>query len=291
MKTYNFRKMKKIIVLISFFSLIICAAPGRVNAQIIDGAYKRSDVADRKPMVLPTPREADIFWSKMIWRIIDLREKMNEPLYYPTTPINDRISLINLLLQGIESGQITAYDARNDDEFKTPLTYQEVKDQFGAQTTTERVMDFNTGEYVNREVKGEIHPNEVKEIMVKEEWYFDKQTSSLNVRIIGLCPIREYTRADDPTGQVVRTQLFWVYYPEVRKLLATHDVFNPDNNAQSMTFDDLFIKRYFSSYIIEESNTFNNRAITQYLSGKDAMYESQRIENEIFNFEQDLWEY
>lgn len=268
----------------------------KVNAQIIDGAYKREDVIHRKPMILPMPREADIYWSKMIWRIIDLREKINQPLYYPTTPldsteINGRMSLISLLLQGIKSGEITAYDARSDNEFRLPLEFKDVKAQFGAEGQTVKTTDFNTGETVTRQVEGEIRVDEVKRLMIKEEWYFDKQTSSLNVRIIGICPIREYIRPDDATKQIQRTQLFWVYYPHVRELLATHDVYNPYNDAKQMTFDDLFVKRYFTSYITRESNTFNNRAISQYLAGKDAMYESQRIEKEIFDFEQNLWEY
>ncbi len=103
---------------------------------------------------------------------------------------------------------------------------------------------------------GEIRPGEIKQYMIKEEWYFDKQSSSLNVRIIGICPIREFTRDIDQPGQVQRTKVFWVYYPEARKLLATNKVLNPYNHAQSMSFDDLFIKRFFNSYIVRESNVY-----------------------------------
>ena len=140
-------------------------------------------------------------------------------------------------------------------------------------------------------MEGEIRPNEVKQYMIKEEWYFDKNNSTLNVRIIGICPIHFFVREDDPTGQIQRRQVFWVYYPEVRELLATNEVFNPNNDARKMSFDDLFIKRYFNSYIVKESNRFDNRDIFQYLQGKEAMLESRRIENEIFDFEQNLWEY
>ncbi len=127
--------------------------------------------------------------------------------------------------------------------------------------------------------------------MLKEEWYFDKQSSSLNVRVIGICPIREFVRESDDPTQVQRQKVFWIYYPEARSLLATNEVLNQYNQAQSMSFDDLFIKRYFNSYIVKESNVYNNRDISAYLSGKDAMLESKRIEKEIFDFEQDLWEY
>jgi len=196
------------------------------------------------------------------------------------------------LLRGIEDGQLTAYDARTDDEFKVPITFEQVKEMFGATSRTRQVRDGATGEMVDRLIEGEIRPEEVKQIMVKEEWYFDKQTSTLNVRIIGICPIQEYYRDEDINQtDVQRRQVFWVYYPEARDLMASNAVINPNNTARNMSFDDLFVKRYFNSYVVKESNTFNNRDISAYLSGRDAMLESKRIENEIFNFEQDLWEY
>ncbi len=127
--------------------------------------------------------------------------------------------------------------------------------------------------------------------MIKEEWYFDKANSRLQVRIIGICPIQEFYRDDVANGPVNRRKVFWVYYPEARDLLSTSQVFNPYNDAKRMSFDDLFVKRYFNSYIVQESNVFNNRTISDYLSGKEAMLESKRVEDKIFNFEQDLWEY
>ena len=283
--------MKKIFGTIGAVIFFLAIAGQMANAQIINGAYQTNDVYQKKPMPLPSVREADVFWSKTIWRIIDLREKMNLPLYYPTTEMDDRQNLISLLLEGIENGQITPYDARLDDDFKVPMTYEQVKESFGAESTTEETIDFDTGERKTVEIQGEIRPSEIKQYMIKEEWYFDKQASALNVRIIGICPIREFVREGDATGEIQRQKVFWVYYPEVRNLLATNLSLNPYNEAQSMSYDALFIKRLFNSYIVKESNVYNNRDISAYLSGKQAMLESKRIEEEIFNFEQDLWEY
>lgn len=283
--------MKKLGIKISILIFVFSFFGKSADAQIINGAYQKSDMYQKKPMPLPSVREADVFWSKQIWRIIDLREKMNLPLYYPTTEIDGRINLINLLLEGIKNGQITPYDARLDDDFKVPMTYEQVQEAFGAEETTEETIDFDTGERKTVTIQGEIRPGEIKQYMVKEEWYFDKQSSSLNVRIIGICPIREFVRENDETNQVQRQKVFWVYYPEVRDLLATNLILNPYNQAMSMSFDDLFIKRFFNSYVVKESNVYNNRDISAYLSGKQAMLESKRIESEIFNFEQDLWEY
>lgn len=257
----------------------------------MNGAYKRNDILQKKPMPLPTVREADVFWSKKVLRIIDLREKMNISLYYPTVEMEGRVNLITLLMKGIEDNLITPYDAEEDDDFKMPMTYEQVKESFGAETTTVEKIDFDTGERITEEVAGNVRVTAVKQYMLKEEWYFDKQTSTLNVRIIGICPIREYVREGDASGQIQREQLFWVYYPEVRPILATNLVLNPYNEARQMSFDDLFIKRFFNSYIVMESNVHDDRVINTYLSGKAAMLESKKIEDKIFNYEQDLWEY
>lgn len=283
--------MKKVIIYIGIVVIFIALTDKNTQAQIVDGAYKRTNIYQKKPMPLPVPREADIFWSKKIWRVVDLREKMNLTFYYPTVPTENRQNLISILLEAIQNGQITPYDASGNEEFKTPMTYEQVKQAYGAESTTEETIDFDTGERKQVVIQGEIRPNEIKQFMIKEEWYFDKQTSTLNVRIIGICPIREYVRPNDPSNQVVRTRVFWVYYPEVRDLLATNIAFNPYNSSQSVSYDDLFIKRMFSSYVVKESNVYNNRFITDYLSGREAMLESKRIENKIFNFEQDLWAY
>ena len=284
--------MKKVLVFIGILVFALATPKEEAKAQIMDGAFNRTDIKNRQPMPLPHVREADVMWSRKIWRIIDLREKMNQTLYFPTIPMEDRYNLIGLFLKGIEDGLLTAYDARNDDEFKVPMTYDQVKERFGATSRTRKVRDPLTGEFNDEQITGEIRPEEVKQIMIKEEWFFDRQTSTMNVRIIGVCPIREFYREEDINQEnVVRTQTFWIYYPEARGLLATNAVFNENNTAQNLSFDDLFIKRRFNSYIVKESNVYNNRSISQYLVGREAMLESQRVEQEIFDFEQDLWEY
>lgn len=284
--------MKKIILFFGLFVFLFSAFSVDTTAQIIDGAYKRNDAFKRKPTPLPYVREADVMWSKKVWRIIDLREKMNQTLYFPTREVEGRKNLVNLFLEGIKAGKITAYDAKNDDEFKNPMTFEQVKEAFGATTRTMKVRDVDTGELIEKPVTGEIRTEEVKQFMVKEEWYFDKQSSTLNVRIIGICPIQEYFRDEDVNQEtVVRRQVFWVYYPEARELMAANEVFNPQNYARNLSYDDIFLKRRFNSYIVKEGNIYNNRNISQYLDGKDAMLESKRIENEIFDYEQNLWEY
>ena len=139
-------------------------------------------------------READMLWTKKVWRIIDLREKMNHPLYYPTNRMQDRISLVQRLVDAIKYNEISAYDPIPDDEFTTLLSYDQIIKNFGAEDQTKTQPNPITGRDTTITIKGEVRWSEVKEIMVKEEWFFDKQHSSMQVRIIGLCPIRQFYR-------------------------------------------------------------------------------------------------
>ena len=81
----------------------------------LDLIYSRQHITDKKPIAYEPIREADIMWSKLVWRIIDLRQKMNHPLYFPTEPIGDRMSLIDVLMEAVEDGELTAYKPTLDD--------------------------------------------------------------------------------------------------------------------------------------------------------------------------------
>ena len=283
--------MKKLLLI--FTSILIgSASQNLLNAQVVvDGAYTKRTTIDRKPAPLPIVREADVVWSRTVWRIIDLREKANQHFYYPTREIQGRSNLFNLLLKGIEEKRITAFDASvADNEFNNPIFFNQVKQQFGDSVKRIKVTDLNTGDARDSVVTSDIPTQEVKQIEIKEVWYFDKQTSTLQVRILGLCPIRVYKK-DPKDSTFVKKRLFWVYYPEIRPLLAKNESLNGFNGARSLSFDDLFLTRKFDGYIVKEENTYNNRSIEQYATGEYAAKESERIKNSIFNYEQDLWEY
>ena len=283
--------MKKLLLILTSI-LIVTASHYQLKAQVIvDGAYSKRTTLDRKPAPLPVVRESDAVWSRTVWRIIDLREKANQHFYYPTREIQGRSNLFNLLLKGIEEKRITAFDASvADNEFKDPIYYNQVKLQFGDSVKRIKVTDLNTGDARDSVVTSDIPTQEVKQIEIKEVWYFDKQTSTLQVRILGLCPIRVYKK-DPKDSTFVQKRLFWVYYPEIRPLLAKNESLNGFNGARSLSFDDLFLTRKFDGYIVKEENTYNNRSIMQYATGEYAAKESERIKNSIFNYEQDLWEY
>lgn len=262
-------------------------ASAQRDNQPVDNIFEKEHIRNKKPVPYPSLREADILWSKRVWRIIDLREKINLPMYYPISTKDDRYSLISLLLYGIQHEGLPVYSKAND-EFTIPINYEAVNEAMGATTSVTEVFNPETNLYEEYEVTRDVRVEEVKQIMVKEVWFFDRNYSRLDVRILGLCPIREYT---DDSGEVFKTQTFWINYPEARDLFARHEVFNATNDAQRRSYDDIFTKRFFGSYIVQETNMYDNRGIESYAVGIEAMLESERIKNEIFNFEHDLWEF
>ena len=151
------------------------------------------------------------------------------------------------------------------------------------------MLDEETGEPVTEDTTVFYTSRDIVRYVLKEDWFFDKQRSVMDVRIIGISPI---VIARNPvTQEIVGLQnLFWLYFPECRYVFQNFYVFNNANDSQRMSFDDLFQKREFSSYIQKESNVYD-RAISPNWDGLDALLESERIRNEMFTFEHDLWHF
>jgi gliding motility associated protien GldN len=286
--------MKK--AMIFFMGLCIILGSLAVYGQDnVTEVYVKEHIPSKKPVPYPYIREADVMWAKIIWRMIDLREKQNFPLYYPLQPIDTRMNLITLILSGIDNEGLMAYSPDDPlNEFKQPLTKEAIDFNMGAKTDTLKIADPTTGQITPKIVNYGRRTEDVKEVLLKEKWFFDKQHSTMQVRIIGICPIRFENRTDDqgnPTGDMKKIQCFWVYYPAARNIFANHEVYNRFNDAQHISFDDLFFQRRFNSFIYAESNVQNNRRIQEYSSGIETLYESERIKESIFNMEHDLWEY
>ncbi len=278
--------MKKVL---GFILLCVVISGIRVSGQDDVKRLYEKGIHDKKPIPYPYLREADVMWSKQIWRIVDLREKMNQTLYYPKVPMGDRYSLIDVLMGEVKSGVIDVYNGDDMYNMVEKVTMDDINRKFGAGETTIKIQDPETGDFKDTTINKEINTSEILQYMLWEEWYFDKKLSTMKVRILGICPIRIYT--DPETNLVNKVRVFWAYYPDFRNTLANHEVFNRFNDANRISFDDLFMQRRFSGYIIAESNVYDNRMVSQYSTGRAALLEADRIKEELFNFEHDLWEY
>ena len=247
----------------------------------LDDIVDKRTITEKRVLAYDHIREADIFWEKRVWRVIDTREKMNLPFAYPERPF------FSILMDAAEAGEITVYSVE-DDKFSQRLTPDEVK-AMGASVDTITTFDPVTYEEKIEIVTNDINPEDVKRFRLKEIWFFDEETSTLQVRILGIAPLLDVK--DENTGEFRYEQpMFWVYYPEARETLARERVFNFKNDSTNQTWEDLLEARFFSSYIIKASNV-HDRRLQEYLSGVDLLLESEKIRQEIFNFEHDLWSY
>jgi len=292
-------KYRSLILLIGIFLGLVS---NQSFSQVIGGSSQassistpRDDVFDhihtefKKPVPYSPLRQADVIYSKRVWQIIDFREKINQPFYYPLKDHLRWKSFITVIMDAIKAGELTAYDSFVDDEFTTPMSIAKVEENLqGIEVKTALYDEDNNYIGDTTTYRGVFDISEVKKLKIKEVWYFDKQRSQLQVRILGLCPVWEYF--DQETQRAISKDMFWIYFPEARHVLARAEVFNRKNGAERRTYDDIFWKRMFSSYIYKVENVYD-RQISAYATGMDALLESERIKDEIFMMEQNMWEY
>jgi len=287
------------------------------SAQVLDGAYMRENTVERTYVPYQDIREADAMYSKKILRVVEMREKQNHPLYFPITrmtypagtgvqPQRSRVNLLYLINNiGILGEQ---YETRTgsliEDTIIYDLRYPVYKLNPSDITNWHRIPIENDDPLRNellayyetiqeQDIDGNIIDVRIPAILedtrvmdklwIWEEWVFDKQRSVMDVRIIAISPDGWY--GDQ------RIWPFWIYFPDYRPLFSQYEVFNTYNDAEHKTFDDIFLKRKFTSYIVAETNVYDNRLIADYLLGIDAIREGERIQSELFKFEHDQWEY
>ena len=258
-----------------------------------DGFYtKESELIEngKKAFDFPYVREADVVWAHRVWRVIDFKEKINQVFYYPVQPDQGRKNLYTILDEALTEGRIRAF---NNDMFESEISWEEKKANLGKKQVN-ITYEYDDMDGMEKEIYDTIliplRSEDVMVLRIKEDWFIDKNRSVEDVRIIGFCMI--YLEQKEEGAAPLQHELGWIRYndPEVRELLANAEVYNMDNDRARRSYDDIFRKRIFSSYVIRESNDFN-RSIEEYASGIDAWMESQRIEDYLFEMEEDMWEY
>jgi gliding motility associated protien GldN len=255
-------------------------------------AFDKSFVSNRTPLPYEHLRWDDALYSEKVWRELDLREKMNQPFRYVAEDDNGSQMFIDMLLKAVRRDSILAFA---DDRFTQPYTKTELNalTSGGAPDTT-AVYDPNDINKVTKYVvtQKSFDPKSVTKLRIMEQWIFDREASRMFVRIIGIAPLKtEYLPNGQERGQSV---MFWVYYPDLRPMLAKYEVYNPKNLGYGrMTWEELFESRMFSSYVTK--STLDNPSMkTIAQSIKDPilrLLEGDNIKDRIFNYEQDLWSY
>lgn len=258
-----------------------------------DEAVETTVLKDRTPLVYENLRADDAMYRHKIWREIDTREKLNHPFQYSANEDNGNQRFISILLKAIDDSAVTVFNSI-DDRFTTPMTKGEVAGVIAGDSVAVPLIDSNGVQYGVRYQRNDVNLDSFYRFRVKEEVIFDKESSRLFWRILGIAPVKDVI-----TSQGINlgpTELFWVYYPDMRPIFAKYEVYNGKNYGARMSWEDLFESRMFYGRIIK--STIDNpydRFISQYPGLKDKgilqLLEGENIKEKIFNYEQDLWSY
>ena len=244
--------------------------------------------------------DRDILWSKTVWEVVDLDERVNFPLYYPLDTIDigaDRRSLYDVFLKNIKNGKLT--DVYVDSYFTEKRKFSDLAATLKKVDTTDLGYEqINAGEELSPEYinQRELTAADIEEYRIKGIWYFDKRQGELKYRLLGIAPVApDVNFIDDESMDPAdaKVELFWVWYPSAREILHTAKVFNQRNSAQPISFDMLLNARRFNGVIYKEDNVHGDREIKEYIADNALfqLLEADRIKEAIRDREQDMWAY
>lgn len=285
--------------LVTMLPISIIAQANVLNAKKPDEVGVRTEaqkaVDNDAPLAYGYVDDRDILWSKTLWETIDLDERVNFPLYYPTDTMDiskDRRSLYHVLIKNLKNGKLDAY---TDSYFTDKRNFSDLKDALQSVDTLDYGYEqMNAGETVSEEyiTRRNIAAGQIEEYRIKGIWYFDKRQGELKYRLLGIAPVApDVNFMDDENPDKV--ELFWVWYPDAREILHEAKVFNQQNSAQPITFDMLLNARRFNAVIYKEDNVQGDRKIDDYIADNALfqLLEAKRIKETIRDKEQDMWAY
>lgn len=252
--------------------------------------------------------DKDILKSMVVWEVIDLNDKINQPIYQNSDGlVTQNKSLFQVLYDAIIAGKIT--EVYDDEMFQTRLEPESIKNRVRFESLSDAGVEKinEQGKPLTEEQKKEyidtyeVKSENVKLIKIKGMWYIDKRDSQMKYRLLGIAAMGQ-----DPTtmGQVgpdgmpiaqddSYIDLFWIFYPNAREVLANSVVYNNKNLSSDITFDDILNARRFSSIIYKSGTGLGNGVIADYIpNDADAqLEESERIKEQILQMENDMWNY
>lgn len=251
--------------------------------------------------------DKDILKSMVVWEIIDMNDKLNQPFYHNEDGlVSQNKSLYQILFDAINDGKIT--EVYDDEMFMTRLSpdaiASRIKNEVMSDAGIDRLNEAGTlTEDEKREFTNvyETKTENVKVLKIKGMWYIDRRDSQMKYRLLGIAAMGQDPSTMGqygPDGQPIASKdelidLFWVYYPDAREVLANSVVFNNKNLSSDITFDDILNARRFSTIIYKSDNGLGNGVIKDYIP-RDAdaqLEESEKIKAQILQMENDMWNY
>lgn len=293
-----------LIGLLGVLPVSIMAQANILNAKLPTDIGKKTEAQIEQdndaPLEYGYVDDRDILWSKTVWETIDLDERVNFPLYYPTDTVGigaDRRSLYHVLMKNIRNGKLT--EVYTDSYFTEKRTLEDLAATLKKVDTTDLGYEqYNAGEQISPEFINirNLTAADIEEYRIKGIWYFDKRQGELKYRLLGIAPVApDVNFIDDESvdpGEN-KVELFWIWYPAARQILHESKVYNQRNSARPISFDMLLNARRFNGVIYKEDNVHGDREIDDYIfdNALFQLLEAQRIKETIRDREQDMWAY
>lgn len=263
-------------------------------------------------------RNDDIVWSRIVYRIVDMREKQNNQLYYPIMPNSKYKSLLRIILEAHALNGVNGYNKKDADvqpDYYSVFPKDSLPSTYAIYTWDEDDQKVNPPRSViqknimnnyefNDNLYGTFAEDQVK-FLLQEVVFFNKHYSRMYTKIIGIAPIYYNTfynvnmtnlgmqsKKDEGIWNAFKfSVLCWYLYDELRPFLAKQYVIPKGNETQRLTYDEFFSQKLYYSYLLGDGNMFDKMLLQTYNSPDKIRKEQIRIETELLNFEQDLWEY
>ena len=252
--------------------------------------------------------EKDIFKSVYVWEVIDLNDKINQPFYYNMENSFSRQnkSLYNVLLDAALSGEIK--EVYDDEDFTMKLSPEGIRQRLVYERLDDAALDIlESGRQLTpEEVRqytdiSETKTDKVKMIKIFGMWFIDKRDAQLKYRPLGIAamgPDPTIQGRVGPDGQPLAgadelIDLFWIFYPSARDVLANNMIYNGKNASADISFDDVINARRFSSVIYKSSIGVGDGKIEDYVprNAEEQIEESNRIREAILAMENEMWNY
>lgn len=294
--------MKKSIINKIIFGLFLTsnvsfAQSNLLNAKTADEigqkSFEESWLAPLPPKPYQYINERDVLFEKKVWEIIPADQKANLQYFMPLYSNSEFKSLFDVIMNGIESGEIT--EVYGDYDLSNRLSMKELKNKLSITKISDAgIEQLNLGLPVDDQYKVtyKLKADDVKGYKIMGVWFFDRNEGELKYRLLGICPIVVdiETIASDNVGYA---DLFWIFYPDARKEFYKNYAYNPKNLRMKSSFDYLLNARRFNATIYKTDNIYGDYAISDYVKDNAMLQllEAERIKEDIREFEDDLWNY
>ena len=280
-------KLNKILVL---FVLLSTAS--------IDNSYSQAEVSNGyNPLSLRQVHESYLMWKKTLWRRIDLNEKQNKPFFARNRELS------KIIIDAVQEGVLIPYlnDSVNDENVMSREEFIERMKQDAVEEEEEEFGDdpFGDDPFAETEIEGTPEPElipkrEFSIFEIKEDLYFDRVHSRIYFDIQAVSfylPGDSFYNLAGFEKQVASFRFIDLY--NLFKSMPKDAIwYNENNVAQHKNLGDAFLLRLFKGVIVKLANADDVR-ITELFddSRKSGIMASIKIEQELMDWESNLWEY